>query len=293
MSLETLVYDQLVSNETMAGKLSSFLEAPAIFFGMAPDDTAPGWSKNQYPRIVYTITKEADNKRNTVGRLTVRLLSDSAGILPDEIVPLIKDTMRWLFLTPEEGSSAFCFAWNRTDTYEIPKTEGKKAEGERILLDDVTFDIYEYSDQHTTIPDPVEAMNRFLKAVVPQACVFGLDEFPPRLFATDESPVIYCRLNAVECTQQNFAMAMMNAMISVHILCPDPGMRIKVASSILTELQLINRIGMSDQSPMLVQRVATNFGSDPLVTGQVATVCLYTIPRHVEYRNPLNNIIFK
>ncbi len=290
MSLETLIRDQLISNETMAGKLSTYLELPAIFFGIAPDDTDQGWAKNQYPRIVYTILKQSDNKRTTVGQLTIRLLCDSAGVLPEEIVPLLKETMRYLVLTPSDGTSAYCFAWNRTDAYEIPKTAGKKNEGERVLMDDVVFDIYEYSDQHTTQPDPVDALNLFLKKMVPQARVYGVDTFPERMVATNEEPVLYCRLNAVECQQQTFAIAMMNAMISVHILCPDPSVRIKYASSIMTELQMVNRIWMSDVSPMLIDKVAANFGSDPLVTGQVATICMFTIPRRIEHRNPLINI---
>ena len=93
MSLESLIRDQLVSNETLAGKLSKYNGAPAIFFGIAPDDTEPDWFKNQYPRIAYTITKQADNKRNTAGVMTMRVYCDSAGTHPEEIVSLLKETM--------------------------------------------------------------------------------------------------------------------------------------------------------------------------------------------------------
>lgn len=290
MSLESLIRDQLASNETLAGKLSKYNGAPAIFFGIAPDDTEPDWFKNQYPRIAYTITKQADNKRNTAGAMTMRVYCDSAGTHPEEIVSLLKETMRYLVLTPEEQTSAFIFGWNRTDAFEVPKAEGRGDKGERVLMDQVLFDIYEYSDQTSSDPDPVDAVNRFIKRIVPTALVYGLDTFEPRFTASDEKPLIYCRLNAEECSQQIYSIAFMNAMISVHILCPTAAVRLKYTISIQQEMQLVSRIWMSDHSPMMVNRVASNFIADPIVTGQVATVLQYTLPRHVAHGTPLINI---
>lgn len=290
MSLETLIRDQLLSSESLAGKLSTYNGAPAIFFGIAPDDTEPTWFKDQYPRISYTITKQADNKRNTAGTLAMRVYCSNDGTQPEEIVPLIRETMRYLCLTPEGQTSAFIFAWNRTDSFEVPKAEGQAYSGEHVLMDQVLFDIYEYSDQTSTDPDPVEALSRFIKQIVPNALVYGIDTFDPRITAADSKPIIYCRLNAEECRQQTFAIAFMNAMISIHILCPDAAVRLKYAISVQQELQLISRIWMTDKSPMLVEKGASNFSADPIVTGQIAMVFMYTLPRHIIHGTPPNNI---
>lgn len=157
-------------------------------------------------------------------------------------------------------------------------------------MDQVLFDIYEYSDQTSSDPDPVEALNRYVKRVIPEALVYGVDTFAPRVTASNEKPVIYCRLNAVECSKQVYAIAFMQAMISVHILCPDASMRLKRVISLQQEMQLVSRIWMSDQSPMMVERIASNLGSDPIVTGQLATILGFTLPRHLEHSTQITNI---
>ena len=291
MSLEELIKIQISSNADMAGQLATYGEdaAPAIFFGIAPDDTMDNWSVSQYPRIVYTIQMIADRKRDTAGTLSVTVLCDDSGLMPEDIVPLLKTTMKDLVLTPDDGTSSYCFAWNATNVYEVPKTTGQTNSGERIVMDVVDFDIYEYTSQTTTAPDPIQALNLFLKKIVPSAKVFGADEMAPIFVTTNQEPFIYAELQSAEPEKEAWAFTLMDAKIAIHVLTPDSDYRIKYASSVLTELLVVNRLWLEDTSPMLIQKQQINYNADPLTTGQVTLTAVYSVPRRMEYITPLIN----
>ena len=67
-----------------------------------------------------------------------------------------------VLLTPA-GGSPYALAWSRTDGFIL--------EGTNIAGQELQFDILEYPSQETSDPDPIDAVNAYLKDVFPEALV--------------------------------------------------------------------------------------------------------------------------
>ena len=171
MTLDELVRSWFISIEGIAGKMAKYAGSPAIFLQAAPSDTQPGWdSKDQYPRIVNTVEMRADTERKSQGVLRVDLYCDLAYSTPEEIEPLVRTSLKDIVLQPEDDSP-FCFAWARSDAFELESQNSDK----RIAGYELLFDILEFPEQITTEPDPVETMNLWVKKAFPDIFVLGID----------------------------------------------------------------------------------------------------------------------
>ena len=172
---------------------------------------------SQYPRLVYDFNKLADTERKSSGTLAVFVFCDSAGTEPETLETLIKERLKDVLMKPESGFP-YCFAWSRTDTYEIPGLD-QGATNRRIVGQEIDFDIIEYPMQETADPDPVAALNNFLQAQYPEAVIVDLTRMEAFTETSAERPVIYCRLQGTETESSMNAVVWMNARIAVHIIC--------------------------------------------------------------------------
>ena len=84
-----------------------------------------------------------------------------------------------------------CFAWARSEPYIL--------EGNAVLCKEIVFDILEYPAQETTDPDPVMALNRYIKNLFPECIVFGIDELSEYTIPAD-TPVFYSGLKSIDST---------------------------------------------------------------------------------------------
>ncbi|MCM1559643.1 MAG: hypothetical protein NC123_08865 [Butyrivibrio sp.] len=276
MKLEELIYKRFSGSEDLAKRLAAFSGGPAVFSPEPPGENQEGWEGNtQYPMVVYNFDLQANEERRSAGTLSVSLLcQNTAEVMPEEIEPIIKDCLRDVILKPE-GGTPYCFAWARTDAFSIDEKKGDVTIGSEIR-----FDILEYPSQETSDPDPIMAINQYIKGIYPECLIMGYDRMEEITEATAERPVIYCRLLSADKAEETNTVAWMDGRIAVHILCPDSGIRLKMAAAIANSISLDGEIIMLDYSPMFVKRLQANYKSDYLKDGQIFVTGHYGLLRY-------------
>lgn len=278
MKLEELIHQWFTGYEAVAGRLARYAGKPAIFFQTAPTDSQAGWEKeSQYPRIVYAIDMQADQERKSAGTMQVDIFCDEAGTLPEEIEPFVKECLKDLIIKPE-NASPYCFAWSRTENFELSRRE--TGADTRVIGSEIRFDILEYTSQETTDPDPIVALNRYIKERIPEAFVLGMDKLESFKVAVAKAPVFYCRLETVEKERETNTVAWMNGRIAVHVICADTSMRMKWIMALANALSLSGEVVMLDGSPMRIKRLVVNNKADYLKEGQLMATVYYGLLRY-------------
>ena len=180
--------------------------------------------------------------------------------------------MRDVILKPESGTP-YCFTWARTDAFTLGETGA-------TIGNEIRFDILEYPSQETSDPDPVMAVNKYVKELYPECLVIGYDQMDEITEATVERPVIYCRLESMDKSEETNTVAWMDGRIAVHILCPESEKRMKMAAAIANRMSLDGEIIMLDKSPMFIKRLQANYKSDYLKSGQIFVTGHYGLLRY-------------
>lgn len=288
MILEELIYKRFTESERLADMLAKFSGRPAVFSPAAPEDNQTGWEgKSQYPRLIYNFDLQANEERNSAGTLSVfaycQNTQNAEEVTPEEIEPFVRDCLKDVLLKPADGP-IYAFAWARSDAFEI---EEKK--NDLIIGTEIRFDILEYASQETTDPDPIIATSRYIKEMYPDCVVLGLDVVAEITKASKEKPVIYCRLTNAELAEQTNTVVWLDGKIAVHILCPDSGVRLKMAMAIAQSLSLSGEIILVDKSPMFIRRLQIDNKSDYLKAGQIFITGRYGLLRYKAKPYELNN----
>lgn len=276
MKLEELIYKRFSSSEDLVKHLATFSGAPAVFSPEPPGENQEGWEGNtQYPMVVYNFDLQANEERRSAGTLSVSLLcQNTTEVMPEAIEPIVRDCLRDVILKPE-GGTPYCFAWARTDAFSIDEKKGDVTIGSEIR-----FDILEYPSQETSDPDPIMAINKYIKGIYPECLIMWHDRMEEITEATAERPVIYCRLLSADKAEETNTVAWMDGRIAVHILCPDSEIRLKMAAAIANSISLDGEIIMLDYSPMFVKRLQANYKSDYLKDGQIFVTGHYGLLRY-------------
>ena len=276
MTLEELIYERLASSEKLVRQLASFHGRPAVFSPDPPDDGHEWWHGNsQYPKVVYNFDLQANEERHSAGILSVSLLcQNTPEAMPEAIGLLVRECLRDAILKPE-GGSPYCFAWARTDAFTIGEEKTSLTVGS-----EVRFDILEYPSQETTDPDPVAAMNSYIKGLYPECLVMWHDRMGETTEATEKQPVVYCRLVSVEKAEETNTVAWMDGKVAVHILCPSSGVRMKMAAGIANQMALDGEITLLDGSPMFLKGLVENCRADYLKEGQILLTGHYGLLRY-------------
>ena len=268
MKLEELIQKRFTEREGLTKFLAKFGDYPAIFSPEAPKDNQNWGTDVHYPRLVYNYDMQADEERKSAGTLSVSLLCQNTedateeDITPEMLEPLVRDCLKDVLLHSEDGK-LYAFAWNRTDAFELAESKT-----DLIIGSDVRFDILEYTSQETTDPDPVMAMNKFVKELYPECIVVGLD-----------------RMEKVEETN---TVVWMDGKLAIHILCPDTDMRLKMAAAITNAMSLDGEVTMLDYSPMFIRKLQMDNKSDYLKDGQIFVTGRYGLLRYKAKPHQLN-----
>lgn len=288
MTLEELIYKWFTENKDLTEVLASFAEKTAVFYQSAPADNQKGWgSGGQYPRIVYAIDMQADQERKSAGTMEISLLCDEAGTPPEKIEPIVKKCLKDLLILPD-GEFPYCFAWARTDSFEIPSRE--TGSDVRVIGMEIRFDILEYNFQETTDPDPIIATMQYLKEIYPKSLVIGYDHLDKITEATTERPIIYCKLTDIELAGETNTVAWMDGKIALHILCPDSAYRMKIVTAIANKLSLEGEVTLLDQSPMFIKNLRVNYRADYLKDGQISMTGHYGLLRYCERMHTIKEV---
>lgn len=276
MNLEELIYKRFSGYRDFTRYLAKYAGEPAVFSPEAPDDGQVGWGgMTQYPKAVYSFDLQADGERKSAGTLLVSLLcQNTADIVPEQMEAEVKACLRDVVLKPA-GGSPYCFAWARTDAFTMAE---KKQE--LVLGSEIRFDILEFPEQETTDPDPVLAVSQYIKGLYPECLMMGADRMEELTEVSGERPVMYCRLLSAELAEETNTVAWMDGKLAIHILCPDSGIRMKLAAGIASRMSLDGEIRMVDGSPMFLRGLRAEYTSDYLKDGQIVLTGRYGLLRY-------------
>lgn len=295
MNLEELIYKQL-SKSKVAGMIATYAGVPAIFYSEVPSDNQKGWGNStQYPRICYWINMQANQERNSVGTLTISLMCMNNSVqLPEQIEPVLRDCMKDVLLTPDRQNSSYGFTWGSTEAFSYKKQEGTRlSDGDLVIGCDVIFDIIEYTKQDTTDPDPIMALNSFVKKKYPEVLVLGMDKMEHLKVASIKEPVFYARLESIEKSKETNTVVWLDGQISVHLLCSNPEFRMKWVMALAKTLSLAGEVIMLDKSPMRIKRLQINNKADYLKEGQLKIGVYYGLLRYRNKQAIINKIDIK
>lgn len=244
MTLEDLIYTRLSDPDGPAAKLARYGEAPAIFYQAAPEDTAAGWDgKRQYPRIDYTVDMQANPERQSCGVLTLNIWCSEQCAPPEDLEPEVRAMMREVFMQPDE-SPPYSLAWVRSDAFE-----GRSQANPATLVNGITvlFDLFAFPVQETTDPDPILAINEYVKQWAPDALVIGKDTLERFQIATTDQPIFYFRLASLQLQRETNTVAWMDGMIAGYIYAPEET-RLKWLKALVDVLSLDGEVTMLDIS---------------------------------------------
>ena len=92
-----------------------------------------------------------------------------------------------------------------------------------------------------------------------------------------DTPVFYSGLKSIDSTDGHCrsSLSWFNAVISVHLLCPKPSLRLKMMAALHQSLAKDEEIIMFDDSPMVVKALKMNNNADYLREGQMSLTGYY------------------
>jgi len=283
VTLEDLIYTRLSNPNGPAAKLARYGDAPAIFYQAAPEDTAAGWyGKRQYPRIDYTVDMQANPERHSCGILTLNIWCSEQCAPPEDLEPEVRAMMREVFMQPDE-SPPYSLAWVRSDAFE-----GRSQANPATLVNGITvlFDLFAFPVQETTDPDPILAINEYVKQWAPDALVIGKDTLERFQIATTDQPIFYFRLASLQLQRETNTVAWMDGMIAGYIYAPEET-RLKWLKALVDVLSLDGEVTMLDTSPMFLRGIKADSAADPLTVGQLRLQIRFGLLRRPKYAHTL------
>jgi hypothetical protein len=284
MTLEDLIYNRILASEVLTDKLAKFDNLPAIFYQAAPGDQNEGWKgKKQYPRIDFVVDMQANPERQSSGLMTLNIWCNEAGDPPEDIEPEVRAALCDVFMQPAE-QPPYCLAWVRSDSFELSANtiKGSHVNGITIL-----FDVLAFPCQETIDPDPIMAMNEFIKEWEPAAVLIGADPLTDYFTAEARRPAFYFRLASLGLERETNTVAWMNASIAGHIFAPTAEARIQWLKYLVDTLAIQGEVTMLDTSPMFIRNIKADSAVDYLITGQLRINVRFGILRRPKYAHTL------
>lgn len=272
-SIEEIIRGHLVSLYEEDDKIAKYCGFPAIFNTNAPDDTDEFWDdENQFPRIIFELKMQSDAERKIEGQLyiDVMCLNTLEALSPEEMEAVVKAAVDGCFYSNQKMTISA--QWNRSDAFEQKDNE--------VVGTTLTFDLMAYPIQETEFPDPVLAVNLWMKDLYQDAYVIGRDTLPEIWKPTDETPAFYCRLlNLSESPRMKSTAAVtwIGTNMKVNVMAPSEQVRSVISKNLIQILTNATRLMLNDGSPMLIDKMTVNMSGDPLREGQISINTTYGV----------------
>lgn len=281
-----------IMQSSQAELLATYDGKPAVFYQLAPHDKDEKWdTKLMYPRVDYYIDWSYNAERKTSGSLEVNVwcLGDDT-LAPEDIASELVDEMSETFFN--DGEDVVCIVWNSSNSFE----SGEKTEP-RVYGVTISFDVLAFPKQIVpTKPDPVLAMNKYLKELLGDAYMLGYDELPDTFRTSDNKPAVYVRLasNKADMRTGGWAITWMDCSLNVHVIMPDPNTRELVLQQLMHRMTLDGECLVAATSPLLFEQLASNFGVNPLFDGQLNVTGRYGVLNYdKDWDAPILNVIHR
>lgn len=284
MTLEDLIYNRLIERTELTDKLARFEDVPAVFYQSSPGDTESGWkNKVQYPRIDFIVDLQANTERQTSGLMSLNIWSNESGMQPEEVEPEVQKALRDIFMQPE-GTAPYCLRWARSDNFELKNSTTK---GSHVIGITVLFDVLAFPNQETTDPDPVMAMNQFIREWEPEAVIIGADPLTNYFMARENRPAFHFRLSTLGLERETNTVAWMAGTIAGHVFAPTAEARLQWLKYLIDTLAIKGEVAMMDTSPMFIRSIKADSAADYMTTGQLQLNVRFGILRRSIYVHAL------
>lgn len=283
--MESIICRYLISLYEKDENIARYDNLPAVFDTKAPDDLDELWQNNiQYPRIITELKMQSDAERKISGQLYIDVMckNEMYGVHAEEMESAVKAAVDGCFFSNKDMTISA--QWRRSDPFSE-----KDNELSGITL---TFDVLAYPVQVTDPPDPVAAVNLWLKTLYSGAYVIGKDTLHEVWKPTDKSPAIYCRLSALGESirmKSTAAVTWIGADMKVNVMAPSEQVRSTIIKNSIQLLTNATRLMLNDGSPMLLDRIQANMAADPLKDGQIQIKATYGVLNTFP-GTPLNHI---
>ncbi|MCI8371497.1 MAG: hypothetical protein HFI75_03710 [Lachnospiraceae bacterium] len=252
---------------------------------------AAAWEgTSHYTRVIYRTDMQVSEERKCAGKCTVTILYEGEGngeidtAVVKETEQAFRECLEYRLLNPGEGN-LYSLTWYGTEAVTKEQENGKQ-----IIGSQVTFDIHEYACQETTNPDPIMAMNQYIKEQNPQYLVIGMDQMDEITELSQNQTIIFCQLVSMEKAEETNAAAWVDSKIMIYLFDTDSARRLKTAAAIANQMTLDGEIIMLDQSPMSIKQLQADYQSDYLKKGQILVTVHYGLLRYREKPHILQSV---
>ena len=275
--MKEIIYQYLCQLFGEADVLATYLDGrPAVFDTKAPDDLDESWNDGvQYPRCIYELNMQANAERKVSGQLFVDVMCENTqeamqeSISPEQLAVMVKEAVDGCFFS--NSDLTISAQWSSSDNFS--------QDDSNLAGITITFDIMAYPVQETESPDPIAAVNLWLKTLYQNAYVIGRDTLPDVWKPTDDSPALYCRLTNLGAgrMKSTAAVTWIGADMRVNIIAPSEKVRATISKNSVQILENATRLILDDGSPMLIDRVSADISADPLREGQLYIKATYGV----------------
>lgn len=285
--IEQALYEHLKAQSDLTDFLTTYAEAPAVFYAEAPSDTDVRWGKGpQYGRIVFDIDLQGDPERTMGGTLTVDILCKKDEQYPEDIEPIVRRIIHGYFFS--SGTFTVAAQWKGS----APFTEPKR----KVTGCTVSFDLLAFPILTTSGVDVISRLNEWTSQIE-GLYVINYDELPTAAWkpGNGESAVYWRRLRVTPAAKirDTYASIWRTATIKGHIFSEDIATASAVADDLTISLYTAKRLLKTGESPIMVDdRNTQDDGADPLRTGQMTVEATYCINRHKAATATIQNIKF-
>lgn len=283
--IEQSLFEHLKGQENLASFLATYDGLPAVFNQEAPADTDAGWGPGpQYGRVVFYVDIQGDPARTMGGTLSVDIKCKESEQYPEEIEPVVRAAIHGYFFS--SGTFTVAAQWKNSSYFTEPT--------DQVTGCTVTFDLLAFPMLTTTNPDVVQRINEWT-ATIAGLHVINYDALPgPAWKPVANESAVYWRLvteNPAGWIPDTFQTIWRTASLKCHIFSGDIAKASAVADDLVTRLYAAKRLTRPKEAPIAVNvKNTTDYGADPLRTGQVAVEATYGVIIHYEPDKTIQNI---
>lgn len=254
MKIETLLYQALTNDTSLASKLTTYNSLPAVFELLAPESEMGGWSGKQTPRIEYWVNRTEDPERRVSGQVMVSVIHEETS---NEVSANIEDDVRRILdgATFRPDGETIILQWDTVELYD---------EAAEYRGFDLIFDLIAWPTGLTYSPDPIKALRSWSTSRWSDIQVDPLTWSP-----TDATPALYWRMEGVESEEMLAWGSWITARFRGHLLAKTPNTRFYWLRSVVERASIDRAVNLEDGSRMFIDSVQSSNDADPLRDGQI------------------------
>lgn len=281
--IENLIYQRLADSADLDNLLAKYNGKPAIFQKRAPDDSDELWEGDPYPRMIYEVELKEEMEREFSKRIRFHVICKKGQQTNsrDFKMPILTALDRCFFTKIDVTLGT---RWSHTEP-------GALESGTSVEETIYTFNGMLFTKQEMIEPDPVAALNSWLKNTFEDAVIIGRDALEDIWKPGNSGSAIYCRLESMApgSYKDTWCNSWITAGIRIHIVAVQYK-KLSMIREITQKLAGIKSLTMSDGGPLYIMKVNYNDTLNPLKHRQFFIECQYGVLRQEEEKQPIRNI---